>query len=85
MSKSDWKTIYRAYSGEELAAEITQLRKAAKGGFAAQSSGGVSHQRDLGEIRDRLAAATEVQRERSGNLPSTIAVVDHSGLRTGDF
>lgn len=85
MAKSDWIEIYRGYSGAELAEEKASLRKSLKGGFVSQGSGSVSHQRDLQELRDRLAAATRVSNEKSGNAPSRVAEVDFSDTAIGDF
>ena len=62
MAAEQWMEIYRAYTPEELNAEIVQLRKDLRGGYTGQGHGGTSHQRDLSELRDRLQAATRVSR-----------------------
>lgn len=85
MGVADWKTIYRAYTAEELTAEMAQLKKDLAGGFSSQSSGGTSHTREQAELRDRLNAATQVQRERSGSARSRRGVVDFSGNDLNDF
>lgn len=60
MGLADWKAIYRAYTAEELATEMEELKKDLRGSYSAQASGGISHQREVRELRDRLRAATEV-------------------------
>ncbi len=85
MGVADWKTIYRAYDAEELATEMADLKKDLKGAFSSQSSGGTSHSREQSELRDRLNAATQVQRERSGSSRSRRGVVDFSGNDLSDF
>lgn len=65
MAAENWMEIYRSYTGEELAEEITSLKKDVRGAFSAQGSGGVNHQRDLGQLEARLQAAVRVQNERA--------------------
>lgn len=60
MATSQWEEIYRAYTREELTAEMTQLKKSLAGGFVSQGSGSVSGSKDVAELRDRLQAATRV-------------------------
>lgn len=86
MSASDWKVIYRGYSGDDLDAEIARLQKGLAGGFTSQASGSVSHTRDTTELRDRLKAATEIKNERSkpSCLPRS-AKVDFSGISSRDL
>ena len=83
MAAEQWMEIYRSYEAEELDAEIVQLRKDVRGGFAAQNHGGTGHQRDLAELRDRLAAATRVKNERraGGNSGWQVGKADFSGNR----
>lgn len=64
MAADQWMEIYRSYEGEDLDAEIAQLRKDVRGSFSSQGSGSVQASRDLGELRDRLQAATRVKAER---------------------
>lgn len=85
MGASDWRVIYRGYSAEKLATEMEKLEAGLSGGFTAQSSGSVNHQRDVTELRDRLRAAADVKAERSGNAPGRVATVDFSGTGRGDF
>lgn len=85
MSKADWKSIYRSYTSEELAKEMESLNASLDGGYVSQGSGSVSGARDVTELRDRLAAATEVKRERSGQRTGRTAKVDFSGVRTSDL
>lgn len=75
--------IYRSYEPEELAAEIAQLKKDVRGGFMAQGHGGTNHQRDLAELRDRLAAAVRVQNERRSGRTGQwqVGQADFSGNR----
>ena len=77
---SDWLEIYRAYTADELTAEMASLRKSLAGGFVSQGSGSVSHQRDLADLRDRLRAATRVQNERKRTLPPRRMIADFSDL-----
>jgi ribosomal protein L29 len=85
MSVADWKTIYRAYSGEELTTEIEELKADLKHGLRAQGGGGTSHERDLSELRDRLNAATQIQREKSGKKIYRRGQVDFGETDFGDF
>jgi hypothetical protein len=64
MAADQWMEIYRSYESEELDVEIAQLRKDVRGSFTAQGAGSVNHSRDLGELRDRLHAASRVKSER---------------------
>ena len=65
MAAEAWMEIYRAYTSDELNAEIVQLKKDVRGSFSGQGHGGTSHQRDLQELRDRLQAAVRVSNEKS--------------------
>lgn len=86
MSKSDWKITYRSYTSAELDAEIEKLKKSLDGGYVQQGSGSVSGARDVGELRDRLTAATEVKNARGGRQqPGRTAKADFSGARMEDF
>jgi hypothetical protein len=66
MAAAQWMEIYRSYTGDELTQEIADLKADLKGAYASQSSGSISHQRNIGELRDRLQAATRVINERAG-------------------
>ena len=73
MAAENWMEIYRSYTPEELAEEITQLKKDVRGSFAQQGTGSVNHSRDLNMLENRLQAATRVQNERAnrnGGNPS---------------
>jgi hypothetical protein len=61
-----WLQIYRGYTDEELASEITWLKVQARNPFSVQSEGARSVTRSTSEMRDRLAAATQVTNERGG-------------------
>jgi len=87
MAAETWMEIYRSYTTEDLAEEITQLKKDVRGAFTAQGSGGVNHQRDLGQLESRLQAAVRVQNERAnrnGGNPST-GQVSFRGQRWGSL
>lgn len=56
--------IYRSYTNDELAAEITDL-KARRKAYQSQSAGGKSYTQDLSRLDEALQAAVRVQRERS--------------------
>lgn len=87
MAAENWMEIYRSYEGAELTTEIEQLRKDLAGGFTSQGSGSVQHSRDLGELRDRLQAATRVKNERvnrNGGNPMK-GRVNFGGGRWGDL
>jgi hypothetical protein len=79
MGKADWIEIYGAYDSEELAAEIASLKRDLKGSFAAQGHGSTSHQRNLDELRDRLAAATRVANRGTKGGTWQVGQVDFSG------
>ena len=86
MAAEQWMEIYRSYEPEELATEIVQLKKDVRGSFAAQGHGATNHQRDLAELRDRLAAAVRVSNERRGGSTGSwkVGQVDFSSNRWGD-
>ena len=79
MAKADWIEIYSSYTSEELAAELAQLKNDVRGSLAAQGHGATSHQRDLGELRDRLAAATRVATRGAKGGTWQVGQVDCSG------
>jgi hypothetical protein len=74
----DWLIIYRAYSDEELAAEIIFLREESKNPYSAQGLGSQSAQRDLRELKNRLSAALRVRSERGGERTIRDSVADFS-------
>lgn len=84
MAFTDWLEIYQSYSAEELAEEITQLKKDIKGNYSGQGVGSVNYQRDLTMIQSRLRAATRVVNERSQGDASNMGEVDFSGVNWGD-
>ena len=63
---NEWLQIYRGYSDVELTDEVTWLRKQVRNPFGSQTEGSRSVSRSTAEMRDRLAAATQVQNERGG-------------------
>jgi hypothetical protein len=79
MAKDDWIEIYGTYTAEELATEMADLKKSLKGSYAAQGHGNTSHQRDLGELRDRLAAAARIANRKSEGGAMRVGQVDFSG------
>ena len=60
-----WLIIYRGYSDDELALEVEWLRKQVRNPFGSQTEGNRSVTRSTAEMRDRLAAATQVATERA--------------------
>lgn len=65
----EWLIAYRGYSDAELTAEVTWLRTQVRNPFNAQAEGNRSYNRSTAEFRTRLAAATQVQSERSVTEP----------------
>lgn len=65
MPKSDWISVYSLYEDAELEAEIADLKDQARNPYASQGQGSQSYQRSMGEMRNRLAAASEVKLERA--------------------
>lgn len=65
----DWIEIYKTYTGDELAAEITSLKNAisAASGITAQGVGSKNYARDLNHLTSRLAAAVRVQNLRTSS------------------
>jgi len=80
MASTDWMEIYRDYTGEELDAEITKLKKEATL-YISQGDGDKQYQKDLGSVRDRLHAAIRVRNERRGKGGPSWAVPDFSGVQ----
>lgn len=76
----EWLKIYRTYSEAELNAEITWLKTQVRNPYNAQTEGNRSYARSTAEFRDRLAAATQVQQERSNTTPRH-GIADFSGVR----
>jgi len=78
----EWLVIYRGYSDVDLASEVTWLRTQVRNPFTAQTEGSRSVQRSTAEMRDRLAAATQVQNERGGaDSGARHMVPDFSGFQ----
>jgi hypothetical protein len=75
----DWLIIYRSYTDEELAAEVTFLRKEMQNPYSAQGLGSQSAQRDLRQLQERHSAAVRVRSERNGVRFYQDSVVDFSG------
>jgi hypothetical protein len=75
----DWLIIYRSYSAEELANEITFLREEMENPYSAQGLGSQSAQRDMRQLRERLSAAVRVRAEYNGVRVIRDSVVDFSG------
>ncbi len=76
----EWLIIYNDYSDVDLAAEITWLKTQARNPFNAQTEGNRSYARSTAEVRTRLAAATQIQRERSNTEPRH-GVADFSSVQ----
>lgn len=76
-----WLIIYRGYTDAELAKEISWLREQTRNPYSAQTEGQRSYARSTGEIRDRLAAATQAQRERTPTTESRHGYADFSRVQ----
>lgn len=76
-----WLIAYRGYSDAELTKEITWLREQTRNPYSAQTEGQRSYARATGEIRDRLAAATQVQQERASATGARHGFADFSQVR----
>ena len=72
--------IYRTYDEAALTAEVVALKTQAGNFFNAQTEGNRSYARSTAEIRTRLAAATQVQLERSNSEPRH-GIADFSGVQ----
>lgn len=57
-----WLETYKSYDGDELQDRIDEL-KSQISVFSSQGIGSKTFTRDLGELRDQLAAATRAKRE----------------------
>jgi hypothetical protein len=75
----DWLIIYRAYTPEELAEEISFLREEMKNPYSAQGLGSQSAQRDMRALQNRLSAAIRIRAESNGVRTIRDSVVDFSG------
>jgi len=60
-----WIISYRSYSDSELDSEITWLRAQVRNPYQQQTEGPRAYSRSTAEMRDRLAAATQVKNERT--------------------
>lgn len=81
MASPEWLEIFRSYTGEELAAQITELKKQVSV-FSSQQVGSKSYTKDLGELRGQLSAAIRVQKERSQEpgVNQSVGVTDFSRI-----
>lgn len=77
---NEWLIAYRGYSDSELEEEITWLRRQVRNPFSAQAEGNRSYNRSTAEMRDRLAAATQVKNERS-DVGLRHGIADFSGVQ----
>ena len=64
-----WLITYDTYTDDQLSAEVTWLIAQSRNPYGAQTEGQRSYARSTAEIRDRLAAATQIQRGRSITTP----------------
>ncbi len=64
MADASWIEIYSSYTGEELAAEIVQL-KGELTIYRTQSVGSKSFERDLESLKNRLHAAVRARNEKN--------------------
>jgi hypothetical protein len=78
-----WLQIYRDYTAAALDDEIAWLQKQSRNLFQSQAEGDRSYARSTAEVRDRLAAALQVKRERG--VPPSVGdgnlVADFSGVQ----
>lgn len=70
-----WEEIYTSYSPDELAQEVTNLKKINAGGYVAQAVGGKSYTKDTTENAQRLQAATRIQAARGSGTTGRQAFV----------
>ena len=82
MSSNRWQEIYRSYTGEELEAEIAEMKKQATF-YTAQSFGDKSYQKDLANVEERLHAGIRVRNERRFSNLSNVGIPDFGGLNHG--
>ena len=80
---NNWVSIYRAYSAEDLADEITFLKKQSRNPFVSQTEGNRSYSLAPSQISERLAAAMQVKQERANPRARRHGVADFSGIRMG--
>jgi len=81
MSKADWVAIYRYFDGAELDAVIADC-KLKSSTLSQQSMGTKAFTRDLGELRDKLGAATVIRNERNkSNAGQGSGTIDFSDIR----
>lgn len=74
-----WLNIYRDYTLAELDAEIASLRKQASNPYNSQTEGERSYSRSTAETRDRLEAAQQAKREKTGRAVVREGTADFSG------
>jgi len=80
---NEWLKIYETYSDEDLAAEVTWLKTQSRNPYNAQTEGQRSYARSTAEFRDRLSAATRVQRNRANSTFVQHGVADFSRVGSG--
>lgn len=78
---NEWLIAYRGYSDAELEEELTWLRAQVRNPFSGQTEGDRSYTKSTAEMRDRLAAATQVKGERSPARAPRAASADFSGIQ----
>lgn len=76
----EWLKIYEGYTDSELTEEVTWLKTQVRNPYNAQTEGQRSYARSTAEFRTRLAAATEVQRNRSNSTFVRHGRADFGGL-----
>lgn len=79
MANPEWAAIFRNFTPDELAAQITELKKQISV-YSAQSVGNKSYTKDLAELRGQLSAAYLVQQERSNRRDPGYGVTDFSRI-----
>lgn len=77
----EWLKAYRRYTDAELTDEVAWLRTQSRNPYNAQTEGPRSYARSTAEIRTRLAAAMQVQSERSGENTPRHGSADFSAVQ----
>ena len=75
----EWLIAYRSYSDVDLTAEVSWLRTQVRNPYNAQGEGNRTYARSTAEFRTRLAAATQIQTERTSREPRH-GIADFSGV-----
>lgn len=80
-AKEEWIDIYDSYSDEELTAEIATLKSQASNPYVTQSEGQRGYTRSINEARSKLAAAIQIQKDRTNAHKPRHGQADFSTFR----